>query len=119
MARQVQYPTTMARQVQYPTTMARQVQYPTAGVRMKTVLVGDKSCGKTSLYSRFGKVIFPTEYIPSVFEHYVADIEVDGVQVEIALWDTCAGEEYERLRPLSYPDTDTLLLMFSFGSRAS
>ena len=29
------------------------------------------------------------------------------------------GEEYERLRPLSYPDTDTLLLMFSFGSRAS
>ena len=86
--------------------------------RIKTVLVGDKSCGKTSLYSRFAKGIFST-WIPSVFEHYVADLEVDGEDFEIALWDTCGGEEYERLRPLSYPDTDLLLLMFSFGSPES
>jgi Ras family protein A len=54
-----------------------------------------------------------------VFEHYVADLEVDGEDFEIALWDTAGGEEYERLRPLSYPDTDVLLLMFSFGSPES
>jgi len=93
-------------------------QYPAATVRMKTVLVGEKSCGKTSLYTRFAKNIFP-DYIPSVFEHYVADIVVDDQQVEIALWDTCGGEEYDRLRPLSYPDTDVVLLMFSFGSADS
>lgn len=88
-------------------------------IRMKTVIVGDKSCGKTCVYNRFGKGCFPTSYIPSVFEHFVADLEVDGKQVEIALWDTCAGEEYAKLRPLSYPDTDVLLLMFSFGSADS
>ena len=88
-------------------------------VRMKTVVVGDKSCGKTCLYNRFGKGRFPTSYIPSVFEHYVADMQVDGADVELALWDTSAGEEYARLRPLSYPDTDVILLMFSFGSSDS
>ena len=63
--------------------------YPS--LRMKTVVIGDKSCGKTCLYNRYAKETFPS-YIPSVFEHYVHDTEVDGRQVEIALWDTLAGE---------------------------
>lgn len=97
---------------------ARQNDY-IHSLRMKTVVVGDKSCGKTCLYNRFAKGFFPTSYIPSVFEHYVADLEVDGRKVKLALWDTCAGEEYARLRPLSYPDTDFVLLMFAFGSSES
>jgi GTPase SAR1 family protein len=28
------------------------------------------------------------KYVPTVFENYVADIEVDGKQIELALWDT-------------------------------
>ena len=27
-------------------------------------------------------------YVPTVFENYVADIEIDGKQIELALWDT-------------------------------
>jgi hypothetical protein len=26
--------------------------------------------------------------VPTVFENYVADIDVDGKQIELALWDT-------------------------------
>ncbi|KAA8577381.1 hypothetical protein FQN60_009165 [Etheostoma spectabile] len=84
-----------------------------AAIRKKLVIVGDGACGKTCLLIVFSKDQFPEVYVPTVFENYVADIEVDGKQVELALWDTAGQEDYDRLRPLSYPDTDVILMCFS------
>ncbi len=33
--------------------------------------------------------------------------------VELALWDTAGQEEYDRLRPLSYPETDIMFVCFA------
>ncbi|XP_017723570.1 PREDICTED: transforming protein RhoA [Rhinopithecus bieti] len=87
-----------------------------AAIRKKLVIVGDGACGKTCLLIVFNKDQFPEVYVPTVFENYVADIEVDGKQVELALWDTAGQEDYDRLRPLSYPDTDVILMCFSIDS---
>uniref|UniRef100_A0A8C0VUC2 Ras homolog family member A n=1 Tax=Cyanistes caeruleus TaxID=156563 RepID=A0A8C0VUC2_CYACU len=87
-----------------------------AAIRKKLVIVGDGACGKTCLLIVFSKDQFPEVYVPTVFENYVADIEVDGKQVELALWDTAGQEDYDRLRPLSYPDTDVILMCFSIDS---
>ena len=87
-----------------------------AAIRKKLVIVGDGACGKTCLLIVFSKDQFPEVYVPTVFENYVADIEVDTKQVELALWDTAGQEDYDRLRPLSYPDTDVILMCFSIDS---
>ncbi|XP_036620017.1 transforming protein RhoA-like isoform X1 [Trichosurus vulpecula] len=87
-----------------------------AAIRKKLVIVGDDECGKTCLLIVFSKDQFSDIYVPTVFENYVADIEVDRKQVELALWDTAGQEDYHRLRPLSYPDTDVVLMCFSIDA---
>ena len=57
-----------------------------AAIRKKLVIVGDGACGKTCLLIVFSKDQFPEVYVPTVFENYVADIEVDGKQVRINLF---------------------------------
>ncbi|XP_069325304.1 transforming protein RhoA-like isoform X3 [Eulemur rufifrons] len=49
-------------------------------IRKKLVIVGDGACGKTCLLIVFSKDQFPAVYMLTMFENYVADIEVDGKQ---------------------------------------
>ncbi|RXN18450.1 transforming isoform X3 [Labeo rohita] len=51
-----------------------------AAIRKKLVIVGDGACGKTCLLIVFSKDQFPEVCVPTVFENYIADIEVDGKQ---------------------------------------
>jgi len=55
-------------------------------------------------------------FAPSIFEGYVADHDVDGKNVELALWDTAGQEDYDRLRPLSYPNSHVILICFAIDS---
>ncbi|KAF9412216.1 GTP-binding protein Rho1, partial [Podila epigama] len=57
-------------------------------IRRKLVIVGDGACGKTSLLIVFSRGVFPTKHVPTVFENYVTDVQVDGKNIELALWDT-------------------------------
>ncbi|KAH8824472.1 small GTPase-binding protein [Flagelloscypha sp. PMI_526] len=87
--------------------------------RRKLVIVGDGAVGKTSLLNRFAHGRDYDEYVPTVFESYVADLPVHGHNVELALWDTAGSEDYDRLRPLSYPDSHVVLIAFSLASPES
>jgi len=44
---------------------------------------------------------------------------VDGKPINLGLWDTAGQEDYDRLRPLSYPQTDVFLVAFSIVNPAS
>ncbi|KAF9554859.1 signal transducer [Agrocybe pediades] len=82
-------------------------------LKRKLVVVGDGGCGKTCLLIVYAENRFPEAYIPTVFENYVTLVQHDTKLIEVALWDTAGQEEYDRLRPLSYPESDVILIVFS------
>ncbi|KAH6902644.1 signal transducer [Coprinopsis sp. MPI-PUGE-AT-0042] len=82
-------------------------------IKRKLVVVGDGGCGKTCLLIVYAENRFPEAYIPTVFENYVTQRNFEGKLIELALWDTAGQEEYDRLRPLSYPESNVILIVFS------
>jgi len=84
-------------------------------LRRKLVIVGDGTCGTSLLYS-FVLGEFPKEYQPTIFENYVAEIQLDGKAVLLALWDTAGQEQYELLRQLSYSKSHVILIAFAIDT---
>ena len=86
---------------------------------IKCTTVGDGTSGKTCLLMSFSSHKFPTEFVPTVFENYSTDLIVDTQFITLTLVDTAGQEDYDRLRPISYPQTDFFLICFSLDDRLS
>lgn len=120
---------------------------PPSIATIKLVTVGDGAVGKTCLLHSYCQNSFPDKYEPTgasatfvtrtlrllmgmralrtfifpcaVFDNYSVCVSVDAKPFTLMLWDTAGQEDYDRLRPLSYPQTDVFLVAFSLVNRAS
>ena len=79
-------------------------------IRSKLNLISQK------LFSMFYPMTSYKHREINIFNNESLSMIKSSVQVELALWDTAGQEDYDRLRPLSYPDTDVILMCFSIDS---
>lgn len=93
---------------------------PALKEEIKCVIVGDGAVGKTCLLITYSTSSFPgAEYIPTIFDNYVAKVMVNNKVIQLNLWDTAGQEDYDRLRPMSYPQTNIFLVCYSVDSKTS
>lgn len=86
----------------------------------KVVVVGDGACGKTCLLEVFRRNQFPPSYVPTVVDNFAKDVVIDEngpITVNLALWDTAGQEDYDTIRPLSYRDTDLVLICYTIENK--
>ncbi|KAG2381696.1 hypothetical protein C9374_006080 [Naegleria lovaniensis] len=86
---------------------------------LKIIVVGDASVGKTCMLISYSNNEFPTEYNPTVFDNYTANVVYKEKTVTLGLWDTAGTDEYDQLRPLSYPDTHIFVIVFDVTNKDS
>ena len=79
----------------------------------KCVIVGDGGVGKTCMLVSYKYDNFPHEYVPTVFENYTVTVTTNRNTCQLRLFDTAGQEDFDRLRPLSYPNTDVVLICYS------
>ncbi|KAJ6495257.1 cell division control protein 42 [Mycena sanguinolenta] len=87
----------------------------------KLVVIGDGAVGKTCLLTALAFQTFPgpNSYLPPTFQSYVIDISVGADTYAVGLFDTAGQAEYDRLRPLSYAQTDVFVVCFGVGMSPS
>ncbi|VDI81000.1 Hypothetical predicted protein [Mytilus galloprovincialis] len=90
---------------------------------IKTVTVGDDYCGKTMLLQAMiqsdFKIYVHEPYVPTVFDSFTLTLNFHGVDTTVGLWDTAGQEDFDLLRPHSYPQTDVVLVTFDIANPLS
>ena len=86
---------------------------------IKCVVVGDGAVGKTCLLYSYTSNVFYEDHVPTIFDNMYMNVCFRGSNVHFNLWDTAGQEDYDKLRPVSYPRTDVFVLCFSLTNPAS
>lgn len=85
--------------------------------------------GGTSKFLGIGKTCFIKTYIEekvceeaeddTIFKSYVNNVQYEGKQIELTIYDTAGLLDHHHIRKLSYPGTDVFLLAYSIGDHES
>eukprot|EP00108_Taenia_solium_P003062 TsM_000975500 transcript=TsM_000975500 gene=TsM_000975500 len=88
---------------------------------IKCVAVGDGTVGKTCLILRYtlGDLSSLGVYVPTIADTYSIKLTAGNTPVLLSLWDTAGQQDYERLRQLSYPQTNIFLVCFAVNNTDS
>ena len=72
--------------------------------------------GKTALWVAYAKNRLNDVFLPTVFDNYEKIVAIAGEEYHLIVQDTSGTKDFNQLRLLSYPDTDVIIAVFSFGS---
>ena len=89
-------------------------------IRLKVLVLGDATIGKTSLITRYCTNEFQPVYITTIgIDKRRKNICVNNVQVKLIIWDTAGQEKFRALNKTFYKETDAVILAFDLNNKES
>lgn len=88
-------------------------------MKLKCVFLGDSKVGKTWLITTFITGENPSDQMSTIFDSFSCNIEIKKKNVDLSLWDTSGDLKYDRIRQLSYPNTDIFFICYAVNSMRS
>ena len=88
--------------------------------RIKLILVGDKSVGKTSIITQFSEKQFSNEYIPTIgSDKIMKEIEIKGEKLNLEIWDTVGQEQYRTVNKIFIKNAQIALIVYDITDKDS
>lgn len=83
--------------------------------RLKIIIVGDGSCGKTVLLCAYidKHIDIDADHVPTVLDTYLSELEVNQQTIVLEISDTAGQEDLEQIRQLVYPGSHVVILCYS------
>ncbi|KAK2156601.1 hypothetical protein LSH36_209g05048 [Paralvinella palmiformis] len=87
---------------------------------IKVVVVGNGAVGKSSMIQRYCKGIFTKDYKKTIGVDFLErQIEVNGEDVRLMLWDTAGQEEFDAITKAYYRGAQACVVAYSIVDRDS
>ncbi|KAI4291598.1 Ras-like protein gene family, member A [Pancytospora philotis] len=90
-----------------------------SSVAKKLTIIGRGECGKTCILRRLVYGTFSETLPATPIESETVDYSVNGLSINLKIFDTSGQDEYSRFRTLTLPVSDYVLVCYSITDRAS
>ena len=88
--------------------------------RVKFIIIGDKTVGKSCIINQFIEKQFINEYIQSIGSDKIKkEIEIEGKKLNLEIWDTVGQEEYRAVNKIFIKNTQIALIVYDITNRKS
>ena len=89
-------------------------------LKLKIILVGDSSVGKSSILLKYDSNTFLDIYNATIGMDFIyKDVQVDGIKIKLQVMDTAGQEKYRSMIPSYFKGVDGIFLVFDLSQRSS
>ena len=88
--------------------------------RVKFIIIGDKTVGKSCIINQFIEKQFINEYIPTIgSDKIMKEIEIEGKILNLEIWDTVGQEQYSAVNKIFIKNAQIALIVYDITNRKS
>ena len=88
--------------------------------RVKFIIIGDKTVGKSCIINQFIEKQFVNEYIPTIGSDKIKkEIEIEGKKLKLEIWDTVGQEQYRAVNKIFIKNAQIALIVYDITNKDS